>query len=180
VAQGAAGALAGAAGVADVRNVYVNAAVASDDLAGDLIGAGSETLSVSNSYAAGKFNNSQATSAFGDEFGTSTQNLLYFGVQNQAEICDIANKWQGWHEDGTIGNGWPLLQWQVERGDYAALCGFGIEGDINGDGDVNIADAQKILIYIANNISDKAADLNHDGAINIADAQKVLIIIANK
>ena len=180
VAQGAAGALAGAAGVADVRNVYVNAAVASDDLAGDLIGAGNETLSVSNSYAAGKFNNSQATSAFGDEFGTSTQNLLYFGVQNQAEICDIANKWQGWHEDGTIGNGWPLLQWQVERGDYAALCGFGIEGDINGDGDVNIADAQKILIYIANNISDKAADLNHDGAINIADAQKVLIIIANK
>ena len=175
------GALAGSAGVATVQNVYVNAAVnGTGDLVGDLIGAGNETLTVINSYAAGKFNNSQATTAFGDEFGCSTDNVLYFGVQNQAEICDIVSQWEGWNENGAIGNGWPLLEWQVQRGDYAALCGFGVEGDVNNDGKVDVADAQFILINVADGGTNLGCDVNGDGKVDVADVQTVLIMIADQ
>jgi hypothetical protein len=58
--------------------------------------------------------------------------------------------------------------------------GVGLNGDVNGDTEVNIADAQKILIYIANGESPAVADVNGDGKVDIADAQKVLIIIANQ
>lgn len=176
-----AGALAGHAGVATVQNVYVNAAVNGiGDLVGDLIGAGNETLSVVHSYAAGKFNKSQATAAFGDEFGASTDNVLYFGVQNQEEICDIVSQWEGWNENGAIGNGWPLLEWQVQRGDYAALCGFGIEGDTNHDGKVDVADAQTVLIVVADGRTDLNYDVNGDGRVDVADVQRILIIVADQ
>ena len=180
VAAGAAGAIAGCAGTATVTNVYANANVSSEDLAGDLFGAGNETLTVVHSYGAGKFNDSQATAAFGDDFGASTDNVLYFGVQSQEEIADIVSQWQGWNPNGTIGNGWPLLQWQVERGDYAKYCGFGIAGDANGDGVADIADVTYVLTLMANNTFDARADINGDGIIDIADVTNILTIMANQ
>ena len=180
VAAGAAGAIAGCAGTATVTNVYANANVSSEDLAGDLFGAGNETLTVVHSYGAGKFNDSQATAAFGDDFGASTDNVLYFGVQSQEEIADIVSQWQGWNQNGTIGNGWPLLQWQVERGDYAKYCGFGIAGDANGDGVADIADVTYVLTLMANNTFDARADINGDGIIDIADVTNILTIMANQ
>ena len=180
VAAGAAGAIAGCAGTATVTNVYANANVSSEDLAGDLFGAGNETLTVVHSYGAGKFNDSQAAAAFGDDFGASTDNVLYFGVQSQEEIADIVSQWQGWNPNGTIGNGWPLLQWQVERGDYAKYCGFGIAGDANGDGVADIADVTYVLTLMANNTFDARADINGDGIIDIADVTNILTIMANQ
>ena len=91
---------------------------------------GPTPLTVINSYSAGKANDSQAAKAFGDEFGCSTQNFLFYGIQNQEEISDIASKWNGWNENGTIGSGWPLLQWQVERGDYISFCGYVNEDEV--------------------------------------------------
>ena len=76
--------------------------------------------------------------------------------------------------------GWPLLQWQVERGDYAALCGFGIQGDLNGDAKVDIADAVAVLDIMAKDEYDAAADFNGDGKIDIADFVSVLDIMANQ
>ena len=180
MAAGAAGAIAGCAGTATVTNVYANANVSSEDLAGDLFGAGNETLTVVHSYGAGKFNDSQAAAAFGDDFGASTDNVLYFGVQSQEEIADIVSQWQGWNPNGTIGNGWPLLQWQVERGDYAKYCGFGIAGDANGDGVADIADVTYVLTLMANNTFDARADINGDGIIDIADVTNILTIMANQ
>ena len=179
-AAGAAGAIAGNAVQATVANVYANANVSGDGLIGDFIGVGSEGLTVINSYSAGKFNKSQATAAFGDENGTSTQNFLYFGVQNQEEICDIASKWQGWHENGVIGNGWPLLQWQVERDDYALLCGFGMPGDANGDGAVDVADATYILNLMADDSYSVSGDVNKDGEVDVADYTYVLNLMADQ
>ena len=174
-----AGALAGSAGEATVSNVYTNACVnGNGELVGDFIGSGNETLSVVNSYAAGKANNSQAKAAFGDDFGCSTENFLYYGTQNQSEICDIVYKWEGWYEDGTIGLGWPLLQWQVERGDYAQLCGFGKQGDLNNDTKVDIADAVTVLNIMASGEYNAAADLNGDGKVDIADFVTILNIMA--
>ncbi|MBR6129872.1 MAG: dockerin type I repeat-containing protein [Bacteroidaceae bacterium] len=179
-AAGAAGAIAGNAVQATVANVYANANVSGDGLIGDFIGVGSEGLTVINSYSAGRFNKSQATAAFGDENGTSTQNFLYFGIQNQEEICDIASKWQGWHENGVIGNGWPLLQWQVERDDYALLCGFGTPGDANGDGAVDVADATYILNLMADDSYSISGDVNKDGEVDVADYTYVLNLMADQ
>ena len=55
------------------------------------------------------------------------------------------------------------------------------QGDINGDGVVNVADAQKVLILMADNAEyDASVDVNGDGNINVADAQRVLIIMADQ
>ena len=58
--------------------------------------------------------------------------------------------------------------------------GNGVQGDINGDGQVNVADAQKVLILMADGEYNALADVNGDGQLNVADAQKVLIIMADQ
>ena len=63
--------------------------------------------------------------------------------------------------------------WTIEEG-----AAPGIEGDLNGDGVVNIADAVAVLNIIAAESNDPEADLNGDGAVNIADFVAVLNIIA--
>ena len=41
------------------------------------------------------------------------------------ELCDIAGGWgTPWYRDPTVGNGYPILQWQYDRGDYREICGF--------------------------------------------------------
>ena len=47
------------------------------------------------------------------------------------ELCEIAGKWGApWYSDPTAGNGYPILQWQYERGDYREICGFSMETGI--------------------------------------------------
>lgn len=177
-AVGAAGAVAGSANEATVSNVYANAMVnGMGDLMGDFIGTGSEALTVINSYSAGKVNGSEATAAFG-ESEASTENFLFYGIQNQEEISDIASKWEGWNENGAIGNGWPLLQWQVERGDYLKFCGFARRGDVNLDGRTDIADAVTVLNAMAGEQVAGDADVNGDQKVDIADFVTVLNIMA--
>ena len=45
--------------------------------------------------------------------------------KSHMELCDIAGTWGApWYQDPTAGNGYPILQWQYERGDYREICGF--------------------------------------------------------
>jgi hypothetical protein len=53
----------------------------------------------------------------------------------------------------------------------------GKEGDLNGDGQVNAADIQKLLNVIA---EEGSADINGDGQTNAADIQALLNIIATQ
>ena len=53
----------------------------------------------------------------------------------------------------------------------------GIKGDVNGDGEVNIADVNAIIGIILANGSSAAADVNDDGEVNIADVNAVIKII---
>ena len=53
------------------------------------------------------------------------------------------------------------------------------EGDVNGDKLLNVADAQAVLIGMADGTEDKKYDVNGDGVVNIADAQQVLILMAD-
>lgn len=54
-----------------------------------------------------------------------------------------------------------------------------IVGDVNGDGHVDVADVQFILIKIADEINDPASDFNGDGKVDVADVQALLIYIAD-
>ena len=58
-----------------------------------------------------------------------------------------------------------------------------IKGDVNGDGEVNIADVNAIIDIILGRTVDeetlKRADVNEDVEINIADVNAVLDIILN-
>ena len=56
----------------------------------------------------------------------------------------------------------------------------GIEGDLNGDGSVDIADAVIVLDFMANNEYNATADFNGDGEVNIADFVVVLDIMAQQ
>ena len=45
--------------------------------------------------------------------------------KTHAELQQIAGTWGApWYADPTAGNGYPILQWQYDRGDYRQICGF--------------------------------------------------------
>ena len=50
--------------------------------------------------------------------------------KSHAELCAIAAGWGApWYKDPTAGNGYPILQWQYDRGDYRDICGFDLNVD---------------------------------------------------
>ena len=53
----------------------------------------------------------------------------------------------------------------------------GMRGDVNGDGEVNIADINALIDVILTGTSNAAADVNADGEVNIADVNAVIDII---
>ena len=97
--------------------------------------------------------NSSITTDLSEPFGSTDaqkEGVLYFGDtklngdavdgHSQSELCSTVAAWEGWNNDGTIGNGYPILDWQVTRGDYTSLCGFGESGtgvqQVPGKGDM--------------------------------------------
>ena len=53
----------------------------------------------------------------------------------------------------------------------------GIRGDVNGDGEVNIADVNAIINMILTDNNEPNGDVNEDGEVNIADVNAVITII---
>ena len=47
-------------------------------------------------------------------------------------------------------------------------------GDVNGDGEVNIADINAVITVILTNGDKTAADVNGDGEVNIADINAII------
>ena len=54
-----------------------------------------------------------------------------------------------------------------------------LTGDVNGDGEVNIADVNAIIDMILSGTIDTAGDVNDDNEINIADVNAIIDIILN-
>ena len=78
--------------------------------------------------------------------------------------------------NGTINEdkkGQREFTWTIEQGEQQ-----GIEGDLNGDEKVDIADAVAVLDVMARDGNDPEADLNKDGKVDIADFVAVLEIMA--
>lgn len=55
-----------------------------------------------------------------------------------------------------------------------------LEGDANGDGEVNIADVNKVIHAILSGDSDMFYDVNGDSEVNIADVNFIIRIILRK
>ena len=52
-------------------------------------------------------------------------------------------------------------------------------GDVNDDGEVNIADVNAVIVMVLNNNADAAGDVNGDSEVNIADINALIDIILN-
>ena len=52
-----------------------------------------------------------------------------------------------------------------------------LEGDVNGDGEVNIADVNAVIDMILGGVNSPNADVNGDGEVNIADVNAVISMI---
>ena len=52
------------------------------------------------------------------------------------------------------------------------------DGDVNDDGEIDVADISAILTHMAGNQSYAKADVNQDGSVDVADISKVLSIMA--
>ena len=61
--------------------------------------------------------------------------------------------------------------------DDFALFYHSLEGDVNGDGEVNIADVNEVIKLILTDRVNEAADVNEDGEVNIADVNAIINII---
>lgn len=71
----------------------------------------------------------------------------------------------------------PTITLRFVKGDVPQP---GIPGDVNGDGEVNIADVNSVIDAILSSTNNNpAADVNRDGEINIADINYVIDIILN-
>ncbi len=66
-----------------------------------------------------------------------------------------------------------LLAWLSPMDAYAA----NLPGDVNNDGEVNIADVNMVINLIFGGGSSQSADVNNDGEVNIADINAVIDII---
>ena len=55
-----------------------------------------------------------------------------------------------------------------------------IVGDVNGDGEVNIADVNAVIDLILSGVNDLKGDVNGDEEVNIADVNSIIDIILNQ
>lgn len=65
--------------------------------------------------------------------------------------------------------------WTIEQGEEP-----GVDGDLNGDGKTDIADAVMVLSKMAAGVYDPQADFNEDEKVDIADFVMVLTIMASQ
>ena len=57
--------------------------------------------------------------------GMTVNDVAVEDGKTHAELQQIAGTWGSpWYKDPTAGNGYPILQWQYDRGDYHQICGF--------------------------------------------------------
>ncbi|MGN0232929.1 MAG: family 43 glycosylhydrolase [Bacteroidaceae bacterium] len=60
-----------------------------------------------------------------------TNNENVEGGKTDDELRQNAASWGSpWHSDPTAGNGYPILEWQYQRGDYRQKCGFPISDGV--------------------------------------------------
>ena len=93
---------------------------------------------------------------------------------SHAELQQIVAAWGApWHADPSAGNGYPILQWQYERGDYPELCGFPLYGRIE-NGKRNTENGQEEMYDLTGRRVNPTSKGTPKG-IYIIDGKKTLI-----
>ena len=82
--------------------------------------------------------------------------------------------WTSYYFTGNYGTTWGEEIWE----EYAGSEPVNANGDLNGDGRIDIADAVSVLNLMAEGSNDSAADLNGDGKVDIADFVSILNLMA--
>lgn len=131
-----------------IENCYVAAPVSSP-IAGGILAGGQNNTTPGSKYSNVIAWNPSVDGATAASFGFTTELDVLSGIYTFAdmllngepveeglthmELCDVAGKWGApWYNVPTAGNGYPILQWQYDRGDYYEICGFDPENDPTG------------------------------------------------
>ena len=142
------------------------------------------------SHANSKFENNYMLQ--GSAPNTSGENATPATTVNAEQLAsgEVCYKLNGDQEEinwfQTLGEDtWPVLfssslrVWFNEtEGTYTNVEPGGAKGDLNGDGNVDIADAVSVLKAMAENPNDQKFDVNGDGNVDIADFVSILKIMA--
>ena len=111
----------------------------------------------------------------------ANQHVVLAPHQNTTLVFHLDNVMDGWR--------YFAKTYYYSSGDQTQLAGVStymvvfpeepVTGDVNGDGEVNIADVNAVITVILNNGSNTACDVNGDGEVNIADVNAVIAVILN-
>ena len=131
-----------------IENCYAAAPVSSP-IAGGIVAGGQDASTPGSIYRNVIAWNPSVDGATASPFGFFTALDVFSGIYTFAdmllngepvedglshmELCEIASKWGApWYEDPLAGNGYPILQWQYDRGDYLEICGLDPQTGIQG------------------------------------------------
>ena len=128
-----------------IENCYAAAPVSSP-IAGGVVAGGQNASTPGSIYRGVIAWNPSVDGATASPFGFTTDLDVFSGIYTFAdmllngvpvedglghmELCEIAGSWGApWYENPVAGNGYPILQWQYDRGDYREICGFDPDND---------------------------------------------------
>ena len=167
---------------------------------GGFVGLPDGTVTISNSLQVGTFDcegvigGSNGSGTFSSVFGNGYASKVNVGSNNYY-LNQLGNAQGTKATAETLADGTVTTALQAGRDEelwvqYGALpmlklfAADYILGDANGDGKVDIADAEAIMDYLLGNppagFNAAAADVNGDGVVDIADAVALLDIIMNQ
>lgn len=123
-----------------IENCYAAAPVNSP-IAGGIVAGGQNSTTPGSVYKNVIAWNPTVDGATAAAFGATTEldlltDVYVFGEMkvndvavedgySHSELLGVASRWGApWYQDPSAGNGYPILQWQYDRGDYVELCGF--------------------------------------------------------
>ena len=129
-----------------IENCYAAAPVSSP-IAGGVVAGGQNNTTPGSNYRNVIAWNPSVDGATAAPFGFTTELDVLSGIytfadmllneeqvgegQSHQELCNIVGTWGApWYNDPTAGNGYPILQWQYNRGDYREICGFAMQTGI--------------------------------------------------
>ena len=95
------------------------------------------------------------------------------GGKSHSELCNIARSWGApWYRDPYAGNGYPILQWQYDRGDYRDICGFDPDNNPTGLDGIQSSES-KVQSPIYNLAGQRLQKMQR--GINIVGGKKIIV-----
>ncbi len=109
------------------------------------------------------------------EYGAMAAQIEYLEMGDKIEMLT-----KGVHiEDGIFVDSDGRASLHVQIGPKTGGGGAAINGDVNGDRVIDVADIASVISVMAKGGNDKTADVNKDGIVDVADIATVITIMAS-